>query len=232
MKKKLFAWLLATMLCIPAALQSSAAQKPNGDINADGALDIMDVILLQKWLLAVPQTHIADPEAGDFDADGTLDVFDLALMKMAVVGNPTDILPPDEPTNIGFHSYEAYEGFVQEVHDAGLEEKFISYEQIRDFGEFRTLSVNAHWMYDGYFNLSYTLDDGSGYTFLLLVNDRNQGKEDLNAYPKLPDEMMDLSDMRHAETDAYHAYYEVNDKQYIYVHGDLSLIRWQDDAHW
>ena len=94
MKKKLFAWLLAAMLCIPTALQVTAAEKPTGDINADGVLDIMDVILLQKWLLAVPDTHIADPEAGDYDADGTLDVFDLALMKMAVVGNPTDILPP------------------------------------------------------------------------------------------------------------------------------------------
>ena len=100
MKKKIFAWLLATMLCIPTALQSTAAEKPTGDINADGVLDIMDVILLQKWLLAVPETHIADPEAGDFDADGTLDVFDLALMKKALVDRPQEVLPPYEPTDI------------------------------------------------------------------------------------------------------------------------------------
>ncbi len=228
----MIAVLLATVCSMSATLQVKAAERPSGDVNGDGVFDIMDLTCFQKWLLAIPDVQLICTNAADFCADGTLDIFDLALMKTALVEKPAEILPPDEPVNIGFHSYEAYEGFVQEVYDAGLEEKFISYEQIRDFGEFRTLSVNAHWMYDGYFNLSYTLDDGSGYTFLLLVNDRNQGKEDLNANPKLPDEMMDLSDMRHAETDADHAYYEVNDKQYIYVHGELSQIRWQDDARW
>ena len=31
-----------------------------GDVNADGALTISDVVLLQKWLLAVPDTQLAD----------------------------------------------------------------------------------------------------------------------------------------------------------------------------
>ena len=228
MKRKIFAWLLAAMLCIPTALQSTAAEKPTGDINADGVLDIMDVILLQKWLLAVPETHIADPEAGDFDADGTLDVFDLALMKKAMVGTPTEILPPDEPTNIGFHSYEAYEEFV---HENDLQGKMVTYDQISDFGQFLTLAVNAKWETDGYFEIFYTLDDGSGDTFLLRITDIDHVKPDQKTYEKLLDQQINLSDMRHAETDAVYAYYEANGKCYNYTNGNLGQIVWQDETH-
>jgi len=38
----------------------------DGDVNADGKFNVADVVLLQKWLLAVPDTHLA---------------FDLCLMK-------------------------------------------------------------------------------------------------------------------------------------------------------
>ncbi|MBR2087633.1 MAG: dockerin type I repeat-containing protein, partial [Oscillospiraceae bacterium] len=228
MKKKIFAWLLATMLCIPTALQGTAAEKPTGDINADWVLDIMDVILLQKWLFAVPETHIADPEAGDFDADGTLDVFDLALMKMALVDRPQEVLPPDEPTNIGFHSYEEYENFVYENE---LQGKMITYDQISDFGEFLTLAVNAKWETDRYFELSYTLNDGSGDTFLLLITDIDHVKPDQKTYERLSDQQINLSDMRHAETEAAYAYYEADGRRYNYTNGDLGQIVWQDETH-
>ena len=50
-------------------------------MNADGEFNISDVVLLQKWLLAVPDTHLADWKAGNFCDDDRLDVFDLCLMK-------------------------------------------------------------------------------------------------------------------------------------------------------
>ena len=53
----------------------------DGDVNADGKFTVADVALLQKWLLAVPNTHLPNWKAGDFNADGKLDVFDLCLMK-------------------------------------------------------------------------------------------------------------------------------------------------------
>lgn len=56
-----------------------------GDINADGYFDVADVVLLQKWLLAVPDTHLADWKAGDLCEDDRLDVFDLCLMKRLLV---------------------------------------------------------------------------------------------------------------------------------------------------
>lgn len=59
-------------------------EKPSfvkGDVNADGILDIADVVLLQKWLLAVPDTHLPQWRAADLCNDERLNVFDLCLMK-------------------------------------------------------------------------------------------------------------------------------------------------------
>lgn len=58
-----------------------------GDINADGVFNVSDVVLLQKWLLAVPDTHLADWRAGNFCDDDRLDVFDLCLMKRELLNN-------------------------------------------------------------------------------------------------------------------------------------------------
>ena len=52
-----------------------------GDVNADGVLTVADVVALQKWLIAVPDTHLANWKAADLCEDDRLDVFDLCLMK-------------------------------------------------------------------------------------------------------------------------------------------------------
>ena len=52
-----------------------------GDVNGDGELNITDVVLLQKWLLAVPNTHLSQWQAADLCKDERLNVFDLCLMK-------------------------------------------------------------------------------------------------------------------------------------------------------
>ncbi len=56
-------------------------EAPNGDVNADSTFNVADVVLLQKWILAVPDTKLADWKAGNFCNDDRLDVFDLCLMK-------------------------------------------------------------------------------------------------------------------------------------------------------
>ena len=60
-------------------------QKNKGDVNADGVFNIADVILFQKWLLAVPDTHLADWKAADFCEDEKLNVFDFCLMKKELI---------------------------------------------------------------------------------------------------------------------------------------------------
>lgn len=58
---------------------------PDGDIDGNGALDIMDVIQLQKWLLAAPDIHLDNWWAADLCMDGSIDVFDLNLMKRKLI---------------------------------------------------------------------------------------------------------------------------------------------------
>jgi len=58
-----------------------------GDVNADGKFNISDVVILQKWLLAVPNTKLADWKAADLCEDDRLDVFDLCMMKRMLIAN-------------------------------------------------------------------------------------------------------------------------------------------------
>lgn len=52
-----------------------------GDVNADGALSVIDAILLQKWLLAVPDAELTDWKAADLCEDNIINVLDLHLLK-------------------------------------------------------------------------------------------------------------------------------------------------------
>ena len=68
-----------------------------GDVNNDGVFNVTDIVLLQKWLLAVPNTHLDNWKAINFCDDDRLDVFDLCLAKRALIesgnieGVPTSI---------------------------------------------------------------------------------------------------------------------------------------------
>ncbi|MCR4646059.1 MAG: beta-galactosidase [Oscillospiraceae bacterium] len=57
----------------------------DGDVDLDGSFDLVDVVLLQKWLLAVPGVHLSDWNEADRNADEKLDVFDLGLMKQMLL---------------------------------------------------------------------------------------------------------------------------------------------------
>lgn len=72
----------AAMILLTASVISRIASgRVNGDVNADGVFNIADAVLLQKWLLAVPDVRLADWRAADLCEDGILNVFDLCLMK-------------------------------------------------------------------------------------------------------------------------------------------------------
>lgn len=58
---------------------------PTGDVNDDGEFNVADLVLLQKWLLAVPDTHLINWKAVDFCNDNVLNVFDLCLMKRVLL---------------------------------------------------------------------------------------------------------------------------------------------------
>lgn len=52
-----------------------------GDVNEDGKFNVADVVLLQRWLLAVPGVRLPDWKTADLYDDGRLDAFDLCMMK-------------------------------------------------------------------------------------------------------------------------------------------------------
>lgn len=58
--------------------------KPNGDVNSDGVISVADAVLLQKWLLTVPDTKLADRAAADLNEDGILDGADLSRLKKKI----------------------------------------------------------------------------------------------------------------------------------------------------
>lgn len=89
--------LLAEDLGTPFAYNANAALnagypvfawqlEAKGDINEDSVTDVLDVVLLQKWILAVPDTVLPNGNAADMNEDGTVDVFDLALLKRLLIG--------------------------------------------------------------------------------------------------------------------------------------------------
>ena len=67
----------------------------NGDVNNDGRLSISDAVMLQKWLLNVPEAKLTDWKAGDLCEDGKIDVFDLCLLKRLLITSGE--IPPTEP---------------------------------------------------------------------------------------------------------------------------------------
>lgn len=55
--------------------------RPDGDVDANGKVQAADLVLLQKWLLALPDTALPDWNAADLNKDGKLNGADLTLLK-------------------------------------------------------------------------------------------------------------------------------------------------------
>ena len=75
----------SSVVGIIADMTLYAKWRLKGDVDADGDVDIDDVIMLQQWLLAVPDATLNDWHAGDLCQDERIDVFDLCLLKKLVI---------------------------------------------------------------------------------------------------------------------------------------------------
>lgn len=53
----------------------------------DGKFNAEDIVLLQKWLLAVPDIKLKNQEATDLCEDDKLNVFDICLMKRKLLSD-------------------------------------------------------------------------------------------------------------------------------------------------
>jgi hypothetical protein len=77
--------LLGTMLAAATGSEYEVDTTLYGDVNNDGVFNVSDVVLLQKWLLADSDTHLANWKAADLYKDERLDVFDLCIMKQLLL---------------------------------------------------------------------------------------------------------------------------------------------------
>jgi lysophospholipase L1-like esterase len=59
----------------------------SGDVHEDGTVDVMDIIQLQKYLLATAPLNARQLTAADMNADGKVNGFDLAILKRYVLMN-------------------------------------------------------------------------------------------------------------------------------------------------
>lgn len=58
-----------------------------GDINLDGTVNMLDAVLLQKYLLGLERLTPAQGTAADLTEEGTADAFDLASLKRLLIHN-------------------------------------------------------------------------------------------------------------------------------------------------
>ncbi len=78
-----YKWWYCQSIDIPVTVVENDTIK--GDVNADGNFTVADLVMLQKWLLAVPDVTLPNWKAADLCEDGTLNVFDLCMMKRELI---------------------------------------------------------------------------------------------------------------------------------------------------
>lgn len=61
-----------------------------GDINDDGVLSVIDVVMLQKYILAISSFQKSEFEASDMNQDNKVNVFDLCLLKRELLKDIKD----------------------------------------------------------------------------------------------------------------------------------------------
>ena len=101
--------LLMTACFLPVSAEPA---ERSGDINADGAADFSDAVLLRDYLICQPDTVLPDWEAADMNGDGRLDARDLALLKQLCLPEATYILEPKGTVHHGNATFYGggYEG--------------------------------------------------------------------------------------------------------------------------
>ena len=71
-----------------AAPTETTSEQPTflrGDADENGMVELLDIVKLQRYLLAVDTLNAQQAENADMNEDGVVDIFDLALLKRLVV---------------------------------------------------------------------------------------------------------------------------------------------------
>ena len=68
-------------------LMDSCEESP-GDINGDGVINVLDVILMMNIILTVENDYtICQEDASDLNSDGVIDILDVVLLINIILGS-------------------------------------------------------------------------------------------------------------------------------------------------
>ncbi|MBP0972322.1 MAG: C39 family peptidase [Oscillospiraceae bacterium] len=69
-----------------------------GDMDLNEEVNVLDVVLMQRYLHKLQNIGYASWAAGDMNGDDCIDIMDLAMLKRALLKDMQPITPPEDPT--------------------------------------------------------------------------------------------------------------------------------------
>lgn len=63
----------------------SVAENIKGDVNGNNVVNIIDLIIMQKWMMSMPDAEIKDTASADLNEDGKINIIDFCLMKSILI---------------------------------------------------------------------------------------------------------------------------------------------------
>lgn len=95
MTKSIFTCILTAILVMFSISSSFTANAENngikGDVDNNGEFNSSDLVILQNWLLGVPEAELSDWKAADLCEDDILNAFDLCQMRRMLSKNEIEI---------------------------------------------------------------------------------------------------------------------------------------------
>ncbi len=203
----------------------------SGDVNGDGELNISDVVLLQKWLLAVPDTHLANWKAADFCMDNKLNVFDLCLMKRELIHTTvTTYVEPDYRSTYGAPLYVVKDGLNLYLGPDGSYASIATLPEGTQLHELGYNDNNYNWLFTEY-NGQYGWirryeDDNKTWTIEYLA------QPDKPVIYLYPEEETDVHvELELTESDLHTTYPKYNNGWDVVAYPDGTLLNKEDCSH-
>ena len=78
---------IITVNSLELIYNSHDPEKLKGDVNADGVVNVADIVLLQNWFLNVSGIYLPDWKAADMNEDDVLNVLDLCFLGQGIISS-------------------------------------------------------------------------------------------------------------------------------------------------